>query len=85
MSTTSPSRAASATLPADLRLGAVHLTVRDLDRSIPFYEDSIGLRLLRRDGPEAALGAADDDLLVLVEEPGRAPPGATPASITSRC
>ena len=75
MSTTSPSAAASATLPADLRLGAVQLTVADLDRSIPFYEQAIGLRLLRRDGSEAALGAADDELLVLAEEPGARPAG----------
>ena len=75
MSTTSPSTAAAATLPADLRLGPVHLTVRDLDRSIPFYERSIGLRLLRREGPEAALGAGDDELVVLVEEPDARPAG----------
>ena len=36
-------------LPATLRLGAVHLTVSDLDRSIAFYEDAIGLRLHRRE------------------------------------
>jgi catechol 2,3-dioxygenase len=75
MSTTSASAAGLATLPADLRLGAVWLTVTDLDRSIPFYERSIGLRLLRRDGPEAALGTTDDELLVLVEEPGAHPAG----------
>jgi catechol-2,3-dioxygenase len=38
----------AARLPATLRLGAVHLTVSDLDRSIAFYEGSIGLRLHRR-------------------------------------
>jgi catechol 2,3-dioxygenase len=58
------------TLPATLRLGAVHLTVTDLDRSVDFYERSIGLRTHRRDGGEAALGAGGEDLLVLVEEPG---------------
>ena len=35
-------------LPATLRLGAVHLTVSDLDRSLAFYQDSLGLRLARR-------------------------------------
>ena len=27
-----------------MRLGATHLTVTDLDRSIAFYQDAIGLR-----------------------------------------
>ena len=57
-------------LPATLRLGAVHLTVTDLDRSVAFYQDSLGLRLLRRDEPVAALGAGDEDLVVLHGEPG---------------
>jgi catechol 2,3-dioxygenase len=60
----------AATLPATLRLGPVHLTVTDLDRSVEFYETSIGLRTHRRGDGEAALGAGGEDLLVLVEEPG---------------
>ena len=63
--TDSPSR-----LPDTLRLGAVHLTVTDLDRSGGFYENSIGLRLHRREGGVAALGVGGEDLLVLYEEPG---------------
>jgi catechol 2,3-dioxygenase len=59
----------AATLPATLRLGPVHLTVTDLDRSVGFYERSIGLRAHRRGDGEAVLGAGDEDLLVLVEEP----------------
>jgi catechol 2,3-dioxygenase len=65
----------AATLPATLRLGAVHLTVTDLDRSIAFYERSIGLRLQRREAGEAALGAGGEELLVLVEEPDARPAG----------
>ncbi len=57
------------TLPAALRLGAVHLTVTDLDRSIGFYQDAIGLRVHRREDAAAALGAGREDLLVLHEEP----------------
>ena len=57
-------------LPGGLRLGPVHLTVTDLDRSIAFYQDAIGLRLGRRDDPVATMGAGGEDLLVLVEEPG---------------
>jgi catechol 2,3-dioxygenase len=66
-----------ATLPATLRLGPVHLTVTDLDRSAGFYESAIGLTTLRRGDGEAVLGAGGEDLLgaggeellVLVEEP----------------
>src|SRR5215217_1867885 len=68
----SPTRAGAAAplmLPATLRLGAVHLTVTDLDRSVAFYEDSIGLRLHRREGGVAAMGVGEEDLLVLYEEP----------------
>jgi catechol 2,3-dioxygenase len=60
----------TAALPATLRLGAVHLTVADLDRSVGFYQDSLGLRLHRRDDPVAALGTGEDDLVVLHELPG---------------
>jgi catechol 2,3-dioxygenase len=65
----------TAALPDTLRLGAVHLTVTDLDRSIRFYEESIGLRLARRSDGEAALGAGGEDLLALVEEPSARPAG----------
>jgi catechol 2,3-dioxygenase len=60
----------AASLPATLRLGAVHLTVSDLDRSVAFYRDAIGLRLHRRDDSVAAMGAGGEDLVVLHEEPG---------------
>jgi len=56
------------TLPADLRLGAVHIVVTDLDRSVAFYERSIGLQLRAREGSEAMLGAGGEDVLVLHEE-----------------
>jgi catechol 2,3-dioxygenase len=62
-------------LPATLSLGAVHLTVTDLDRSMAFYQDAIGLRLHARDDTLARLGAGGDDLLVLVENPRAAPAG----------
>src|SRR5687768_2893936 len=65
----------TAALPATLRLGAVHLTVADLDRSAAFYRDSLGLRQHRREDPVAAFGAGGDDLVVLHEEPGARRPG----------
>jgi catechol 2,3-dioxygenase len=70
--TTTPSRtepAASASLPATLRLGVVHLTVSDLDRSLAFYADGIGLQVARREGDAAALGAGGEELLVLHAQP----------------
>jgi catechol 2,3-dioxygenase len=62
-------------LPASLRVGAVELTVTNLDRSVGFYERAIGLRLHRREDSRAALGAGGEDLLVLVEEPAARPAG----------
>lgn len=62
-------------LPADLRLGAVHIVVTDLERSIGFYERSIGLRVQHRDGETAGLGAGGEDLLVLHGRPGAKPAG----------
>jgi catechol 2,3-dioxygenase len=59
-----------ATPATTLTLGPAHLTVTDLERSIGFYERSIGLRLHHRDGDTATLWAGGaDDLLVLVGEP----------------
>src|SRR3954470_14831164 len=72
MTTTQPGLAPHAgptdRLPDTARLGAVHLTVTDLDRSVGFYQDAIGLRLHRREDPVAAMGVGGADLLVLVEE-----------------
>jgi catechol 2,3-dioxygenase len=54
-------------------LGPVHLTVADLERSLDYYGDAIGLRVLERGGDRASLGADGRELLVLVEEPGARP------------
>jgi catechol 2,3-dioxygenase len=57
-------------LPDDLRLGAAHLKVSELDRSIAFYTDVLGLQLARREDGEAGLSAGADELIVLHETPG---------------
>ncbi len=62
-------------LPATLRLGAAHFTVSDLDRSVGFYQDALGLRQHRREDAVAALGTGGEDLVVLHEEPGARPAG----------
>src|SRR4051794_36993617 len=62
-----------AELPPDTRMGAVHLTVADLDRSIAYYETHIGLTMHGRDDGRARLGTGGGDLLVLTEEPGARP------------
>ncbi|HSL82487.1 MAG TPA: VOC family protein [Thermoanaerobaculia bacterium] len=51
----------------------MHLTVSDLDRSVAFYEERLGLGVHRSEGRRAALGAGEEGLLVLVEEPGARP------------
>jgi catechol 2,3-dioxygenase len=54
-------------------VGAVHLTVADLARSLDYYTRAIGLRERERGGPLARLGSDDEDLVVLHEEPGARP------------
>ena len=63
------------TLPAALRLGPVHLTVTNLDRSIPFYENAIGLQLQERIDGVATMGSGDEPAVVLHELGGARPAG----------
>jgi catechol 2,3-dioxygenase len=64
-------------LPPDLTLGAVDLAVTDLDRSVGFYRDSLGLDVNRREDPVAAMGVDGQDLVVLTEVPRARRPGRT--------
>jgi catechol 2,3-dioxygenase len=45
-------------IPAGARIGHVHLSVSDLDRSIRFYRDLMGFDLVARLGDEAAFLSA---------------------------
>jgi catechol 2,3-dioxygenase len=62
-------------LGAATRVGAVELTVTELDRSVAYYQDAIGLRRHGRDDGSAALGAGGEDLLRLTENPVARPAG----------
>lgn len=59
----------SSPLLTGIKLGHVQLTVTDLERATAFYRDSLGLALLQLEGFSAKLGAADQELVVLVENP----------------
>jgi catechol 2,3-dioxygenase len=50
-------------------MGLVELSVSDLDRSLAYWQDAIGLRVLSRENGTAELGA-DTPLVRFVEEPG---------------
>jgi len=63
------------TLPASLRLGPVHLTVRDLDRSVEWYQRSLGLRVHRHEPDIAELGDGTETTVVLHEDPQALPAG----------
>jgi catechol 2,3-dioxygenase len=54
-------------------MGTVALIVADLNRSIAYYTDHIGLHVHRRDEGQAWLGAGGADLLQLTEQPGATP------------
>lgn len=53
----------------DTTIGAVHLTVADLGRSIAFYEEKLGFLTRGREAGVARLDAGGADLLVLHESP----------------
>jgi catechol 2,3-dioxygenase len=54
-------------------MGPVELAVADLQRSISYYEQALGLQVQRRESSDASLGAGGQELLRLVERPGAKP------------
>jgi catechol 2,3-dioxygenase len=56
----------------DTQMGAVELSVADLDRTLDYWQREIGLRVLERGDGRASLGT-DTEVLRFVEEPGARP------------
>jgi catechol 2,3-dioxygenase len=68
---------AAATLPATLRLGAVHLTVAAVDPAVAWYQEALGLRVHAHEPGQADLGDGRETVVVLHEDPQARPPGRT--------
>jgi catechol 2,3-dioxygenase len=64
---------ATAEIATQTHMGAVHLTVADLGRSIRYYQEQIGLEVVAQDDGVATLGTGGRGLLVLTELPGASP------------
>lgn len=54
-----PAARTSEPLPAETRIGHVHLKVADLDRAVDFYRDALGFDLVNRFGEQAAFLSAN--------------------------
>ncbi len=63
----------SFTIDSQMMMGRVHLTVADLDRSLTYYQQRIGLTLRRQDDRTAYLAAGERELLILTEQPNVRP------------
>jgi catechol 2,3-dioxygenase len=75
--TVGPAAQGISELPATLALGAVHLTVTQLDRSVAWYQAALGMRVHRHDVDSAALGDGAEEVLVLHEDSTAKQPGRT--------
>jgi catechol 2,3-dioxygenase len=61
-----------ASIAPQTHMGAVELSVSDLDRSLEYWQRVVGLRVLARDNGTASLGT-DREVVRFVEEPGARP------------
>jgi catechol 2,3-dioxygenase len=59
----------------ETKLDYVHLTVADLKKSLPFYQQVLGFQVNRRGKDTVALGAGEQDILLLTENPDAKPLG----------
>jgi catechol 2,3-dioxygenase len=83
--TVTPAPNTASRLPADAHVGRVRLRVAELDRSLGFYRDVLGLGVARDDGSTVTLVAGgshstDPGLIVLEERPGISRRPARPTS-----
>lgn len=60
----------SADIASRTTVGAVHLVVADLERSLAYYARAVGLTVVERDTGYARIGVGDRVLIVLEEQPG---------------
>ncbi|MBO0768803.1 MAG: VOC family protein [Solirubrobacterales bacterium] len=72
-------------LPTTLTLGAVHLNVSDLQRSVAWYERSLGLRVVDQASDRVALGDGDSAVVELHERPDARPATENEASLFHYC
>src|SRR4051812_1971126 len=72
---TAATETAAPRLPDALRLGAVELTVADVDRSVAWYQSALGLRVHRHEPALADLGDGAETVIRLVEDPQARPAG----------
>jgi catechol 2,3-dioxygenase len=63
----------SATLHPATRMGAVTLAVSNLAKSVDFYTNALGMKVLAQDGGKTTVGAGTTPLLHLVEIAGARP------------
>ena len=63
----------------------MHLTVADLERSLDYYREAIGLERARAGDGRAGSARASASYSCSSKSPARGPRTATPASTTSRC
>ncbi|HET8756012.1 MAG TPA: VOC family protein [Solirubrobacteraceae bacterium] len=62
--------AVRAEIAADAAVGAVHLVVADLARSLAYYAEAVGLAVIEREAGCARVGVGDRALVVLEEQRG---------------
>ncbi|MGH7904966.1 MAG: VOC family protein [Candidatus Dormibacteraceae bacterium] len=64
---------ARAEIASATRMGAIHLTVADLDRSVRYYERTVGLTVRERTDGHAVMSVGQTDLVELTEIRGARP------------